>query len=126
LYEFLYRIFAIKDKETMAIHKKEEFSQKEQDLAAFAKALSHPARIAILKMLAQKNECICGELVEVLPLAQSTVSQHLKELKNAGLIDGTIDGPRSCYCINWKSFEKFNNEFGFLFEKLKTTNAKCC
>ena len=126
MYEFLYRIFAIKDKETMAIHKKEEFSQKEQDLAAFAKALSHPARIAILKMLAQKNECICGELVEVLPLAQSTVSQHLKELKNAGLIDGTIDGPRSCYCINWKSFEKFNNEFGFLFEKLKTTNAKCC
>jgi DNA-binding transcriptional ArsR family regulator len=110
----------------MAIHKKEEFSQKEQDLAAFAKALSHPARIAILKMLAQKNECICGEIVDVLPLAQSTVSQHLKELKTAGLIDGTIDGPRSCYCINWKAFEKFNNEFGFLFEKLKTTNAKCC
>ena len=126
MYEFLYRIFAIKDKETMAIHKKEEFSQKEQDLAAFAKALSHPARIAILKMLAQKNECICGELVEVLPLAQSTVSQHLKELKNAGLIDGAIDGPRSCYCINWKAFEKFNSEFSFLFEKLKTTNAKCC
>ena len=110
----------------MAIHKKEEFSQKEQDLAAFAKALSHPARIAILKMLAQKNECICGEIVDVLPLAQSTVSQHLKELKNAGSIDGTIDGPRSCYCINWKAFEKFNNEFSFLFEKLKTTNAKCC
>ena len=65
----------------MAIHKKEEFSQKEQDLAAFAKALSHPARIAILKMLAQRNECICGEIVDVLPLAQSTVSQHLKELK---------------------------------------------
>ena len=56
----------------MAIHKKEEFSQKEQDLAAFAKALSHPARIAILKMLAQKNECICGEIVDVLPLAQSS------------------------------------------------------
>ena len=110
----------------MAIHKKEEFSQKEQDLAAFAKALSHPARIAILKVLAQRNECICGEIVELLPLAQSTVSQHLKELKNAGLIDGTIDGPRSCYCINWKAFEKFTNEFGFLFEKLKTTNAKCC
>jgi len=110
----------------VAIHKKEEFSQKEQDLAAFAKALSHPARIAILKVLAQKNECICGEIVDVLPLAQSTVSQHLKELKNAGLIDGTIDGPRSCYCINWKSFEKLNSEFSFLFEKLKTTNAKCC
>ena len=94
----------------MAIHKKEEFLQKEQDLAAFSKALSHTARIAILKVLAQKNECICGELVDVLPLAQSTVSQHLKELKIAGLINGTVDGPRSCYCINWKAFEKFNND----------------
>ncbi len=110
----------------MAIHKKEEFSQKEQDLAAFAKALSHPARIAILKVLAQRNECICGEIVDILPLAQSTVSQHLKELKNAGLIDGTIDGPRSCYCINWKTFEKFNSDFTSLFIKLKETNAKCC
>jgi ArsR family transcriptional regulator, arsenate/arsenite/antimonite-responsive transcriptional repressor len=110
----------------MAIHKKEEFSQKEQDLAAFAKAISHPARIAILGLLAKKNECICGEIVEVLPLAQSTVSQHLKELKNAGLIDGSIDGPRSCYCINWKAFEKFNSDFNSLFEKLKQQNAKCC
>jgi ArsR family transcriptional regulator, arsenate/arsenite/antimonite-responsive transcriptional repressor len=110
----------------MAIHKKEEFTQKEQELAAFAKALSHPARIAILKVLAQKNECICGELVDVLPLAQSTVSQHLKELKNAGLITGETDGPKSCYCINWKAFEKINSEFGFLFTNLKATNAKCC
>ena len=66
----------------MAIHKKDAFSQKEQELAEFAKALAHPARIAILKVLAQHNECICGQLVEVLPLAQSTVSQHLKELKS--------------------------------------------
>jgi DNA-binding transcriptional ArsR family regulator len=110
----------------MAIHKKEEFTQKEQDLAAFAKALSHPARIAILKVLAQRNECICGEIVDVLPLAQSTVSQHLKELKNAGLIDGVIDGPRSCYYINWKAFEKFNTSFSSLFIKLKEENAKCC
>ncbi|MEJ0106442.1 MAG: metalloregulator ArsR/SmtB family transcription factor [Bacteroidota bacterium] len=110
----------------MAIHKKEEFSQKEQDLANFAKAISHPARIAILKVLAQKNECICGEIVEVLPLAQSTVSQHLKELKNAGLINGETDGPRSCYCINWKAFEKFNGDFNSLFQKLKEQNAKCC
>lgn len=110
----------------MAIHKKEEFSQKEQDLAAFAKAVAHPARIAILKVLAQKNECICGDIVEVLPLAQSTVSQHLKELKNAGLITGETDGPRSCYCINWKAFEKFMNEFSFLFNKLKLNNEKAC
>lgn len=110
----------------MAIHKKEAFTQKEQELAEFAKALAHPARISILKILAQHNECICGEIVEVLPLAQSTVSQHLKELKNAGLITGTLDGPKSCYCINWKTFEKFNAEFSFLFNKLKIQKEKAC
>ncbi|MEO7769124.1 MAG: metalloregulator ArsR/SmtB family transcription factor [Ferruginibacter sp.] len=110
----------------MAVHKKEEFTQKEQDLAGFAKAIAHPARIAILKVLANRNECICGEIVEVLPLAQSTVSQHLKELKNAGLIKGTIDGPRNCYCINWKAFEKFNTEFNLLFDTLKVKNKKAC
>ena len=108
----------------MAIHKKESFTQKEQELAEFAKALAHPARIAILKVLAQHNECICGEIVEVLPLAQSTVSQHLKELKNAGLIDGTLDGPRSCYCINWKAFEKFSADITSLFVNLKAKNEK--
>ena len=110
----------------MAIHKKEIFSQKEQDLAAFAKALAHPARIAILKVLATKNECICGEIVEVLPRAQSTVSQHLKELKEAGLINGSVDGPRSCYCINWKAFELFNKEFSGLFTSLQVEQAKSC
>lgn len=110
----------------MAFHKKEEFTQKEQELAAFAKAMSHPARIAILKVLAQKNGCICGEIVEILPLAQSTVSQHLKELKTAGLITGTVDGPRSCYCINWRAFEKFNNQFNLLFTRLKVNNEKAC
>jgi ArsR family transcriptional regulator len=110
----------------MAVSKKEEFTQKEQDLADFAKALAHPARIAILKILAQRNECICGEIVDVLPLAQSTVSQHLKELKNAGLIHGETDGPRSCYCINWKAFEKFNTDLNSLFEKMKEQNSRCC
>ena len=110
----------------MAIHKKEAFGKKEQELAEFAKALSHPARIAILKVLAQKNECICGEIVEVLPLAQSTVSQHLKELKSAGLIQGAVDGPRTCYCINWKAFEKFSNDISSLFLNLKTKNEKAC
>jgi ArsR family transcriptional regulator, arsenate/arsenite/antimonite-responsive transcriptional repressor len=110
----------------MAFHKKEEFGKKEQELAEVAKALSHPARIAILKVLAQKNECICGDIVEVLPLAQSTVSQHLKELKSAGLISGTVDGPRSCYCINWKAFEKFTTEMGALFQNLKARSEKSC
>ena len=110
----------------MAVHKKDEFSQKEQNLSNFAKAIAHPARIAILKILAEKNECICGEIVDVLPLAQSTVSQHLKELKNAGLIEGTVDGPRSCYCINWKAFEKFKSDFDSLFTALKVKNEKAC
>jgi len=110
----------------MAIHKKEEFSDTEQGLAAFAKAMSHPARIAILKVLAKRNECICGEIVEILPLAQSTVSQHLKELKNAGLIKGTVLGPRSCYCINWEAFEKYTTAFNNLFSNLKEQNNKAC
>src|SRR4030095_638466 len=110
----------------MAFNKKEEFGTKEQSLAAFAKAISHPARIAILGILAKKNECICGEIVDVLPLAQSTVSQHLKELIEAGLIKGETDGPRSCYCIDWKAFEKFNADFNSLFARLREVNAKCC
>lgn len=110
----------------MATAKTEAFTQAEQDLAAFAKALAHPARIAILTILAAQNECICGKIVDILPLAQSTVSQHLKELKNAGLINGTVDGPKSCYCINWKAFEKINGKFSFLFSSLKTQNEKAC
>lgn len=110
----------------MAFHKKEEFGKKEQELADIAKALSHPARIAILKVLAQKPDCICGEIVEVLPLAQSTVSQHLKELKKAGLIEGLVDGPRSCYCIHWKAFQKFSGDITALFTNLKIKSDKAC
>lgn len=89
----------------MAVNKKQEFSAEDVALADFAKALAHPARVAILRTLAEKQMCICGEIVEVLPLAQSTVSQHLKELKNAGLVTGEIEGVRSCYCINWENLE---------------------
>ncbi len=110
----------------MAAHKTDEFGKKEQDLAAFAKAISHPARIAILKVLAQRNECICGEIVEILPLAQATVSQHLKALKEAGLINGTVSGPKSCYCINWEAFDNFQSSFNTLFDKLKNSNQKSC
>ena len=109
----------------MAFHKKEEFGKKEQELADFSKALSHPARIAILKVLAQKNECICGEIVEVLPLAQSTVSQHLKELKDAGLIKGEIEGAKVCYCIDekeWKAAQVWINQ---LFNTYKG-GGNCC
>ena len=110
----------------MATHKRAEFTIKENELASFAKALSHPARIAILKTIATHNTCICGEIVEVLPLAQSTVSQHLKELLQAGLIEGTVDGPKSCYCINWKTFNKFSESFNSFFNKAKAMNESCC
>lgn len=110
----------------MAINKKEEFESIDQELAEFAKAIAHPARVAILKVLAEKQSCICGEIVEVLPLAQSTVSQHLKELKNAGLIQGTISGPKSCYCINGEKFIKFQAAFNALFLQLENQNQNCC
>lgn len=84
----------------MAYSKKNQFSPIANELAAMAKAISHPARIAILQVLLKKQACICGDIVQELPLSQSTVSQHLKELKKVGLIQGTIDGPRICYCID--------------------------
>lgn len=77
-----------------------EGEQANDDLAALAKAVGHPARVAILRLLARKNACVCGEIVDELPLAQSTVSQHLKVLKESGLIQGEVDGPRICYCVN--------------------------
>ena len=110
----------------MAIHKKEAFGEREQEFAALAKAMSHPARLAIMKVLASRNECICGEIVEVLPLAQSTVSQHLKELKEVGLIQGETDGPRSCYCINWEKVNYFQQAFNSMFTNLKESHNRCC
>jgi DNA-binding transcriptional ArsR family regulator len=110
----------------MAIAKTTEFTQQEQDLAAFAKVLSHPARIAIMKVLAKENACICGRIVEILPLAQATVSQHLKELKNAGLIKGTVEGPKSCYCINWEAMEKFMHDFNGMFSAMQLHKGKSC
>lgn len=110
-------------KTTMAVHKKEEFTQEDQDLAALAKALAHPARIAILKVLARQQTCVCGEIVEVMPLAQSTVSQHLKELLNAGLIQGTVDGAKSCYCINPASFLRLERLLGSF---ISDTKERCC
>jgi DNA-binding transcriptional ArsR family regulator len=112
----------------MAINKKQEFTLSENQIASFAKALAHPARVAILKKLADCDKCICGDIVDVMPLSQSTVSQHLKELKNSGLISGTISGPASCYCINWKNLEKEINALVELINNLKenNNNISCC
>lgn len=75
-------------------------AEKNETLARLAKALGHPARVAILRLLLGRESCVCGEIVDELPLAQSTVSQHLKQLKAAGLVQGTVDGPRVCYCVD--------------------------
>lgn len=91
--------------------------------AAIAKALGHPARIAILKILAQRNTCFCGDITELLPLAQSTVSQHLKALKDAGLISGTIEGVRTCYCLNPDGVRELNTLLSELTDELAET---CC
>jgi ArsR family transcriptional regulator len=84
------------------------------ELAELAKALAHPARVKILRILAARNSCVCGELVDELPLAQSTVSQHLKVLKGAGLIRGTISGPRTCYCLEPRSVRRLKALIGAL------------
>ena len=110
----------------MAQNKKDEFSPRSQILADFAKALSHPARIEILQAISKKSECICGEIVEILPLAQSTVSQHLKGLKDIGLINGEIEGLKSCYCINWKKMEELQKAINGLFENMNKNKKQCC
>ena len=84
-----------------------EGPEADEELASFAKAIGHPARIQILRLLTRKNACVCGDIVEELPLAQSTVSQHLKVLKEAGLIRGEVDGPRICYCIEPRALRRF-------------------
>jgi DNA-binding transcriptional ArsR family regulator len=112
----------------MAVNKKQEFSAEELSLSELARALSHPARVAILRTLAEKQMCICGQIVEVLPLAQATVSQHLKELKNVGLITGEIEGVRSCYCIHWENFEAMAARFEQFAAALRALKPaeKCC
>lgn len=99
----------------MAYSKKEEFDREDIWLAEVAKALSHPARLQILKFLNKMNSCMVGCIVEHLPLAQSTVSQHLKELKRVDLIEGEIDGPKVCYCVNKKTLLRVKKQLDKLF-----------
>ena len=98
--------------------KKTAFDAELRGLAEWAHALAHPARIAILQKLAQDTTCICGDIVEVMPLSQSTVSQHLKVLKKVGLIRGEIDGPHSCYCVNYSVLGEFRGQIERLLEQL--------
>ncbi|UGS22101.1 ArsR/SmtB family transcription factor [Flavobacterium cyclinae] len=107
----------------MGASKSESFSIEHNEMANMFKALSHPARVAIVEYLLSVDSCICGDIVEVLPLAQPTVSQHLKELKNANIIKGNIDGTAICYCINPDTIEIIEKYFGSINKQLKN---KCC
>ncbi|GAA4340728.1 metalloregulator ArsR/SmtB family transcription factor [Flaviaesturariibacter amylovorans] len=109
----------------MGITKSEMYTAKQNALATMLKAIAHPARIAILQHLIKANACICGDLVEELGLAQATISQHLKELKAAGLIQGTVEGTSVCYCINPKVWGQFKKELDALFGSYKGGDG-CC
>ena len=110
----------------MGASKTEIFTSKQNRLALIAKALSHPARIAILEHLIKTRSCMCGDIVEHVPLAQATVSQHLKELKNAGIIKGTITGTSVCYCLDDKSWKKIYEMLNEFFDQLNESKIDCC
>lgn len=108
----------------MGATKTESFSVKHNSTASLLKALGHPARVAIIEYLAKVDTCICGDIVDELPLAQPTVSQHLKELKNAGLIKGSVEGTSICYCIDETAIARLRDYFGKMADKLEQKN--CC
>ena len=108
----------------MGLTKTDGFTKNQVELASVAKALAHPARISILQFLASQRSCFCGDIVDSLPLSQSTVSQHLKELKTVGLITGDVEGPAVCYCIEEKTWNKAKTIFADLFRNFDPKN--CC
>jgi predicted transcriptional regulator len=110
----------------MGSTKTDLFTKKQNDLATMAKAIAHPARIAILQRLVRANACICSDLVEELGLAQATISQHLKELKSVGLIQGTIEGASICYCINPKAWNQYRGLFTDFFGEAVFNDKSCC
>lgn len=109
----------------MGLTHTEKFTDEQNKLAAYTKALGHPARIAILQHLLATQQCICGDLVDVLPLAQATISQHLKELKNAGIIQGNISGTSVCYCINPDTWAHISELLNGMFQAYKPSGS-CC
>lgn len=110
----------------MGASKTASFTEKQNQLAILAKALGHPARIAIIEYLLKVDRCICGEIVYELPLAQPTISQHLKELRNAGLIKGNFEGASICYCIDKSGFEKIQDFFHEVTKHLDKNENQCC
>jgi DNA-binding transcriptional ArsR family regulator len=106
--------------------KLELFEDEQQEVASLAKALSHPARIAILQFLASTPTCISGDISDFLPLSRTTVSQHLKELKSTGLIQGDVEGLKIKYCLNKEGIDKLKNAFGELFDEITPIENKTC
>jgi DNA-binding transcriptional ArsR family regulator len=109
----------------MGTTKTANYSPIDLRVAAYAKALAHPARVAILNLLIRKGVCMCGDIVDELPLAQSTVSQHLRELKDAGLIQGNIDGPSVCYCVNDAALAEMVSLFSDVASEAKSASCAC-
>jgi predicted transcriptional regulator len=109
----------------MGVTRTDIFSDEQNHLAVMLKAIAHPARIAILEHIIKANACICGDLVDELGLAQATISQHLKELKNAGLIQGTIEGASVCYCIEPKAWDLLKTKLNNFFDSY-TVPKNCC
>ena len=107
------------------ISKTEHFTEEQNDVAKLMKALSHPARIAIVEYLLSVDSCICNDIVEEIKLAQPTVSQHLKELKNVGIIQGDIDGKAICYCINPDTLKKMEHFISEILRKIEKQKS-CC
>lgn len=110
----------------MGITKSDNFNTRQNEIAVLLKAIAHPARIAIIEYLLKSNKCICNDIVSEIPLAQPTVSQHLRELKNAGLIKGEISGNSICYCLNEKSWSKLQKYMNNIFAKLEKLNTMPC
>ena len=111
---------------TMGATKTDLYTNQQNELAILTKALGHPARIAIIEHILKVNSCICGDIVNELPLTQPTVSQHLKELKNAGLIKGSVEGNAICYCIDENGFEKVKSFFQNVYQHIDEKKTKCC
>ncbi|GAA4408341.1 metalloregulator ArsR/SmtB family transcription factor [Nibrella viscosa] len=108
----------------MGVTKTEVFTAEQNRIAELAKALAHPARVAIIQYLIVTRSCVCGDLVDELPIAQATVSQHLKELSRVGLIKGSVNPPRVCYCINEDVWEEAKTTLGQFLEAF--TGSTCC
>jgi ArsR family transcriptional regulator len=110
----------------MGITKSSSFTTQQNETALLLKALAHPARIAIVEYLLKVQSCICGDIVNELPLAQATISQHLKELKNAGIIKGSVEGTAICYCLDENVTDYLSNYFSSISTEIKNKKSTCC